>query len=74
MTAKEFKIDTHSALWLNLKAYIDGRLAEHRLRLEGTCPWEDVIQLRARVLELKTLLALAKHEAPLAVQDFELPE
>lgn len=55
------KIDAHSATWVAVSEYAEGRLAELRLRLEGSnLNWEDTQATRAQMRELRLLLAQAE--------------
>ena len=35
------KIDIHTGTWLAVEAYVEGRLAELRIRLEGNLCWDE---------------------------------
>jgi len=55
------KIDAHSATWVAVSQYAEDRLAELRLRLEGSnLNWEDTQATRAQMRELRLLLAQAE--------------
>ena len=55
------KIDAHSSTWAAVSEYAEGRLAELRLRLEGSnLNWEDTQATRAQMRELRLLLAQAE--------------
>lgn len=55
------KIDIHSSTWLAIEKYVEGRLAEHRTRLEGmNLDWENTQCTRAQMRELRLLLAEAQ--------------
>lgn len=68
------KVDVHSATWLKIKAQAEDRLNVARLRLEGNITPEETIALRARITELKWLLALPEEERSIVEEiDVELP-
>ena len=55
------KIDAHSATWAAINEYAEGRLAELRLRLEGSnLNWEDTQATRAQMRELRLLISQAE--------------
>ena len=68
------KVDPLSATWLNISAYLDGRAADIRAKLEDDLPRKTTTKLRAALREIKSLQALAiPEEPPLVDQDFEIP-
>lgn len=67
------KIDPYSTTWLNIKEHLDGRAAELRQKLEGSCDWEDVIIARAALREIKNMLMLARPEEAPLVEEVVLP-
>ncbi len=54
------KIDIHTGTWLAVEAYVEGRLAELRVRLEGNLCWDETQCTRAQMRELRLLLAEAQ--------------
>jgi len=68
------KIDPHSTTWLNIKEYINARMATLRAQLESDLPVEQVPQIRAQLKELKNLVSETEVEVPLIdVEPYEIP-
>ena len=66
-------IDPHSRTWAALEEHIDARMAEHIQRLQGDVPWDEVIQCRARLKELRLIKSLVVVDIPVIDEDFDLP-
>lgn len=54
--------DLHSRTWSLVKVHVDERLSTLRTRLEGSLSWEDTLQCRAQIRELKQLLEISQPE------------
>lgn len=69
------KVDSHSSTWRNIKAYVDERCAALSARTDAlTLNWEETQQTRARIAELKALIAETQvEEVAFVSEDFELP-
>ena len=68
------KIDPRSPTWLSVKAYVDERMSSLRSQLELNISHEETLRTRAKLQELKDLIAETQVERPLIeVEDFELP-
>ena len=61
--------DRHSSCWLTVVAYVESRMSDLRSRVEGNLNWEDTIQVRAQIRELKNLLEIA--DAPLHTGEYD---
>lgn len=68
------KIDQHSQTWLNIRTYIDGRMETIRAQLESNIGFEETLQLRAKLQELKAFVGETQVEAPLLqIEDYDIP-
>ena len=68
------KIDPHSQTWLNIRTYVDGRMETIRTQLESNIAFDETIQLRAKLQELKMFVAETQVEVPLLqIEDYDIP-
>ena len=68
------KIDQHSQTWLNIREYVESRMAAIRTQLEANISHEETMQLRAKLQELKSLMGETQIEAPLLdVEEYMIP-
>lgn len=71
---RNIRIDPHSSTWLNIAGYLADRLKALRSQLESDQTEKETIETRARLRELKALLADAAEEEATVIQaDFDLP-
>ena len=68
------KIDLHSQTWLNIRAYVEGRMETIRTQLESNIAFDETLQLRAKLQELKAFIGETQVEVPLLqIEDYDIP-
>jgi hypothetical protein len=68
------KIDPHSQTWLNIRAYVEGRMETIRTQLESNIAFDETLQLRAKLQELKAFIGETQVEVPLLqIEDYDIP-
>ena len=68
------KVDPHSPTWLNISSYVESRMKALRSNLESEQSHESTLQIRAKLQELKVLIAETESETPLIdSEDYEIP-